>query len=515
MGMSHLDKHESIFLNGMESKKYPSLEGDMEIEFAIVGGGLVGITLAYLLRHIGKRVAVFEANQVGMGTSLRTTAKLTLQHSLIYDKLMHTKSPGKAKQYADANKQAIDFIKDTVSKEKIKCDLVSASSFVYTADEKYVKAIQNEAEACKRLGIEVNYMEQIPLPIATRAAIEWEGAALFNPKKYISSLAEKFIEAGGIIYEDTPISNLTPGEVSVLETDKGHHISARRIAITSHYPMYDGLGLYFTRLKAQRVYVLGLNVDKEKLPKSSFISVEKPIRSIRPVYEKDVVLIVGGHHRVGDDEHEALHFEELKQFGKEVFKSDEVSYQWSVQDYITPDGVPYIGYLNSKMYQNIYVATGFNEWGMSNATNAALVLKDLLLMGTSPFEDLFNPQRISAYKGKTFISHNVEGIKNYIQGKLRTVPKDVFPNKGEAIVAELEDGNVYGIYQDEEEHYHIVDIVCPHVGARLRWNSAEKSWDCPFHGSRFSIDGEILEGPSTHKLNGYKEEKNKIHPNLI
>lgn len=515
MKMSKLDTHESIFINDTENKSYPSLKEDMEIEFAIIGGGLVGITLAYLLRNMGKRVAIFEANQIGMGTSLRTTAKITLQHGLIYDKLMHTKTPGKAKQYADANKAAIEFIKDTVSKEKIECDLVSASSFIYTQDTQYVKAIQNEAETCKRLGIGVNYTEQIPLDMAIKAALEWEGAALFNPKKYISSLAEKFIEAGGTIYEETPIIHLKPGEVSVLETDKGCHVSARRIAITSHYPMYDGLGLYFTRLKMERVYVLGLKVDKEKLPKSSFISVEKPIRSIRPVFEKDTVLIGGGHHRVGDDEHEALHFEELKQFGKELFRSDEVLYQWSLQDYVTPDGIPYIGYLNSMRYHNIYVATGFNKWGMSNATNAALVLKDLLLIGTSPFEDLFNPQRISAYKGKTFVSHNIEGIKNYIQGKLRTVPKDVFPDKGEATVAELDDGNVYGIYQDEDEQYHIVDIVCPHVGARLRWNSAEKSWDCPFHGSRFSIDGQILEGPSTHELNGYKEEKNKIHPNLI
>ena len=513
--MSKLEKHAPIFLNNTESKLYPCLKEDMEVEFAIIGGGLAGISLAYLLKHMGKRVAVFEANQIGMGTSLRTTAKLTIQHGLIYDKLMHTKSPGKAKQYADANRKAIEFVKETISKEQIECNFMNMPSYIYTTDEKYIKAIQDEAEACKRLGIEVNYKDQIPLPIKVKAALEWEGAALFNPKKYISSLAEKFTANGGCIFEETPITRLVPGEVSVLETDKGCKVSARRIVIASHYPMYDGLGLYFTRLNMQRIYVLGLKVDKEKLPKGSFISVDSPIRSIRPIYEQDIVLIGGGHHRVGDDQYEATHFEELKQFGKEVFNSDEVYSQWSLQDYVTPDSVPYIGYLNSSKYHNIYVATGFNKWGMSNATNAALVLKDLLLMGTSPFEDLFNPQRLSAYKGKTFINHNIEGIKNYIQGKLRTVPKDTFPDKGEAIVAELEDGNVYGIYQDEEEHYHIVDIICPHVGARLRWNSAEKSWDCPFHGSRFNIDGEVLQGPSTHKLNGYKEGKNKIHPNLI
>ena len=130
------------------------------------------------------------------------------------------------------------------------------------------------------------------------------------------------------------------------------------------------------------------------------------------------------------------------------------------------------------------------------------------------FEELFNPMRWDAFRGKTFRQHNVEGIKCYLQGKLHQIPVEVFPKIGEATTTRLEDGNVYGIYQDEEECYHIVDIVCTHIGATLRWNSAEKSWDCPFHGSRFSIDGEVLEGPSTHKLNSYREEKNHIHPNI-
>ena len=160
------------------------------------------------------------------------------------------------------------------------------------------------------------------------------------------------------------------------------------------------------------------------------------------------------------------------------------------------------------------MATGFNKWGMTGGTSAALVLKDMLTIGRSEYEELFNPMREGIFSGHNFIEHNIQGIKNYIQGKLYHAPREAYPEKGEAITTKLDDGNLYGIYQDEDEYYHIVDIVCPHLGAVLRWNSAEKSWDCPFHGSRFSIDGEVLEGPSTHGLNSYKEGKNKIHPNI-
>lgn len=514
MNKSTLGKHESIYKKNTKDTDYPILKEDIRTDIAIVGGGIVGLTLAYLLRNSGQRVVVLEADRIAMGMSLRTTSKLTACHNLIYDQLVHTKSPGKAKQYASINQKATQFVKETINKEHIDCDFRNSPSYVYTTETRNIQKIKNELESCKRLGFHMDYKTKLPINLPIEGALKWEEAYLFHVRKYLLRLAELFVEAGGTIYEQTPIQAVSIEQPVGLEARNGAYIQAGKIIIASHYPMYDGMGFYFSRLNMRRNYVIGVKVNPEKIPEGNYISADQPHFSIRPVVEEGVVLIGGGEHRTGDDENELGHFEALKQFAKEVFNSEEVLYHWSTQDYVTPDGVPYIGYLNSKRSHDVYVATGFNKWGMTGGTSAALVLRDMLLMGKSEYEELFNPNRGAAFSGHEFFKHNVVGISNYIQGKLHQVPKNQLPNKGQAIVTKLQDGNVYGIYQDEEEEYHIVDITCPHMGATLRWNSAEKSWDCPVHGSRFSVDGEILEGPSTHNLNGYKEGKNQIYPNV-
>ena len=514
MSENRFGQHEPVFLADTKQTQYPKLEQDIHADLVIVGGGIVGITLAYLLKDSKQKIVLLEADRIATGMTAKSTAKLTLQHSLIYDQLMHTKSPGKAKQYAEANLRAIEFVKQTVKEEHIECDLTETPSYVYTVEEKNIGRIKNEMEACKRLGIEMQYKESLPLNLPIQAAIEYREAYLFHPRKYLLHLAEAFVKSGGAIYEETPVTLVDPKDEVSVETRHGAHVHAQRIVIASHFPMYDGLGLYFSRLNMRRLYILAAEVDAEKLPKGSFISIDEPKYSIRPIYDKNLVLISGEEHRVGDDMNESVHFEALSEFAKKTFETHQIAYHWSTQDYVTSDQVPYIGYLNSSLFQNIYVATGLNKWGMTGGTNAALVLKEMLLTGKSPYEDLFNPKRSGVFSGSNFIEHNMTGIKNYLKGKLRMIPRETFPGKDEAIVTKLEDGNICGIYQDMEEVYHIVHITCPHVGANLRWNSAEKSWDCPFHGSRFSMDGEILEGPSTHPLNSYKESKNQIHPNI-
>ncbi len=566
MEQTTFNHHESVFLGDTKQTSYPTLEQDMHVDVAIIGGGIVGVTLAYLLKHSGQKVALFEADRIAKGMTVKSTAKLTLQHHLIYDRLVHTKSPGRAKQYADANNRAITFVKELVKKEHMDCDLVEVPSYVYTTKEENVRKIKDELEACKRLGIEMKYRENLPINLPIKAALEWEEAALFHPRKYLLHLAKDFVEAGGKIYENTRIQSVIPhkkgdNEEVTLETEGGKRVAAQKVVIASHFPIYDGMGLYFSRLNMRRIYVVAAKVKASDLPRGSFISADEPKYSIRPIYEKNLVLIGGAEHRTGVDEKELIHFEELRSFAHKVFHANQIEYYWSTQDYVTTDQMPYIGYLNSSLFHNLYVATGFNKWGMTGGINAALVLRDMLLMGRSDYEELFNPKRTGAMSGPNFMTgfnkwgmtgginaalvlrdmllmgrsdyeelfnpkrtgamsgpnfmtHNTEAVKNYLQGKLRMVPKQQYPQKGEAVVTKLEDGNVYGIYQDEEENYHIVELTCPHVGARLRWNSAEKSWDCPVHGSRFSIDGEILDGPSTHRLNSYKEGKNQIHPNL-
>lgn len=506
-----------IYLEDTSKTHYPSLEKDLEVDIAIVGGGIVGVTLAYLLKESNKNIALLEAERIVMGMSLKTTAKLTLQHNLIYNELLHTKSPGKAKEYAEANLRAIKFVKNTIDIEKIECDLREVASYLYTINEDSIRKLEDEEKAYRRLGLqatlETNVEDLLSLPI--KAALKWVGGSVFNARKYLLKLAERFIDEGGKIYEQTRVKRIEEVEGFYLETEQGKKVYAKKIVIASHYPMYDGMGFYFTKLNPQRVYAITAKVNPGDMPQGAFISIDQPTWSIRPMYEKNVVLIAGGHHRVGDDLNESRHYEELKQFAQDVFKTKEITHHWSTQDYDTPDHMPLIGFLNSSRNQDIYVATGFNKWGMSGGTNAALVLKEMITTGHSPYQDLFNPLRIGSYTGSEFIKHNIDVAKNYLKGKLKSVPKDLYPNKGEAVVTRLEDGNTYGIYVDEESTAYIVDLTCPHMGCELRWNSAEKSWDCPCHGSRYAFNGEVLEGPSTYNLHSYKEGKNEIHPNVL
>lgn len=407
MNQNDCKQHESVFLEDTKRTNYPNLGQDIHVDLAIVGGGIVGITLAHLLKHSGQKIALLEANRIVEGMTVKSTAKLTLQHQLIYDKLVHTKSPGKAKQYADANRKAINFIKELIKQEHIECDLVDVPSYVYTTEERKVRKIKDELEACKRLGIEMEYRDSLPINLPIKAALEWSDAALFHPRKYLLHLAEGFVKAGGKIYENTCIQSVIPNkrvdkEGTILETKEGKRIIAQEVVIASRFPMYDGMSFYFSRLNTKKINVIGARVKANELPKGSFISVDELGYSIRPVYEKKLVLIEG----------EERPFEALQDFGKKVFNTEDIDYFWSIQDYVTRDQLPYIGYLNSKLSHNLYVATGFNACSMIEGTNAALVLQDMLLMGRSNYEELFNPKRTGAISTFSFVAHHTEAIKN-------------------------------------------------------------------------------------------------------
>lgn len=504
--------HESYWISSTPCKDYKVLNEDISVDVAIIGGGIVGITSAYLLKEKGMKVAVIEGDKIAHGASGHTTAKITSQHNLIYHKLEVEMGSEKAKQYADANEEAIKFIANLVKDKNIDCDFNWCPAYVYTNADEYIDKIQMEVKAASSLGIKASYLEKSPLPFSVKAAVIFENQAQFHPLKYLLALAKDIEGSGSYIFEHTKVVDIERKN-SIVVTDKCKKVRASKIIIASHFPCYDGRGMYFTRMYAEKSYVIGTKM-KEKFPKGMFISAEKPGRSLRSQKFNggEIVLVGGDNYRTGNKENTNIHYENLAIFSSENFNVEKILYRWSTQDYITVDSVPYVGYLTTHA-PNMLVATGFGKWGMTNGTASAMILSDLITKGKSPWKQVYDPSRFDVTNIPKFISQNLDVAKKYVLGKIE-IPNSERIKNGEAKVI-LIDGRKFGVYRDEDSKIHIVDITCTHLGCELVWNESENTWDCPCHGSRFSFDGEIIEGPAFNKLSHNVVKENKRDANIF
>ena len=492
---------ESYWIASTPQTSYPSLDDDITVDIAIVGGGIVGITSAYLLMEKGFKVAIIEADRIVQGTTGHTTAKITSQHGLFYGRLKKQLGEQKAKQYAQANESAIQEVMRIIQQESIDCDFTSQMAYIYTQSDEYLSQIKDEVYIAASLGIKASFLSEIPLPISIKGAMCFEDQAQFHPRKYLLSLADKVVAKGSYIFEKTRAVDIIQGNPCAVITSSGKKIISPKIIIASHYPFYEDHGLYFSRIYPERSYILAVDA-KEKFPGGMYITAEDPTRSLRGQNygDKELILVGGEHHKTGQGEDTIKHYLKLKEFAEQLFQVEDIPYYWSTQDYTTMDEVPYIGYLTSDT-PNLLVATGFYKWGMTNGTVAAMMFKDILTHGNSPWEDVYNPSRFTPVaSAKNFIKENINVAGEFITGKISPVSHNIDVQIGEGKIVNI-DGERVGAYKDLEEIVHIIDTTCTHLGCELQWNSAEKSWDCPCHGSRFTYRGEIIVGPALKELN--------------
>jgi glycine/D-amino acid oxidase-like deaminating enzyme/nitrite reductase/ring-hydroxylating ferredoxin subunit len=495
---------QSYWITSTAETDYPSLNEDIKVDVAIVGGGMVGITSAFLLKREGLTVAVIEADRIVQGTTGHTTAKITSQHSLIYNKIKTNMGEERARQYAEANESAIDFIKKIIEEKNIDCDFSHQPAYIYTNSDKYIQKVMDEAKTASNLGIKAEFVEEIPLPIPIKGAVRFDSQAQFHPRKYLLSLAKDIPGNGSYIFEQTKAVDIKRGSTFEVITHNGNKVTAKKVIVASHYPFYDVRGLYFARIYTERSYVLAAKI-KEKFPEGMYINAESPTRSLRsvPFENKELVLFIGEHHKTGQGQDMNNHYKALFNFATEFFTVENILYRWSTQDCMTLDGVPYVGQYVF-FTPGLYIATGFGKWGMTNSTVSAMLLRDLIVKGKSPWEDVYNPSRFTPIaSAKNFIMANADVAEKFILGKLIPAPDDVDINPEEGKVIEI-NGEKVGAYKDNEGKLHLVDITCTHMGCELKWNAAEKSWDCPCHGSRYTYDGDIVEGPTTKPLRRIK-----------
>lgn len=425
----------SVWLESVKRTPKSKLQGDIQTDVAIIGGGMAGILTAYLLRCQGVDCVLLEANKIGGGVTQNTTAKITSQHNLIYDKLIRTGGQEKAMQYLRANELALKKFRELC--QKVDCDFHTRSAFVFsTTDERKIIA---EVEALASLGFEAKFTKQIELPFAIAGGIEFPNQAEFNPLKFLHALAQELT-----IYEDTRVKSI---ENNVLHTDYGT-VRANKVVVTTHYPFINVPGYFFLKMYQQRSYVIALKNAQDI--NGMYIDENEKGCSFRGYGE--LLLMGGGGHRTGK---QGGSYQALRHMAKSLYSNSTEAYAWATQDCMTLDLMPYIG-TYSKSTPNLFVATGFNKWGMTSSMVSAMLLSNLILSQKNEYEELFSPQRFSP--NKQFFINGFETTANMLKLKPRR---------------------------------------CSHLGCALNYNQQEHTWDCPCHGSRFEADGALIDNPAT------------------
>jgi glycine/D-amino acid oxidase-like deaminating enzyme len=425
----------SVWKDSVTLPRFDPLEGDLNTDVLIIGGGMAGVLCAYFLQQNNIDYALVEGGTICHGITQNTTAKITAQHRLIYDKLLKNAGREKAGMYLWSNQLAVEKYRKLC--QNIDCDFEDKSAFVYTLD--HPQKIEKEMVALEQLGYAARFTGDLPLPFLVDGAVEFPNQAQFNPLKFINQIVKTLT-----IYENTYVKSIAN---KIAETGHGQ-IKAKQIIIASHFPFINKHGFYFLKMYQNRSYVLGL--DNAADVRGMYIDEDEKGLSFRNY--KDLLLLGGGAHRTGK---KGGNWRKLHQFATTYYPSSKEKYAWAAQDCMTLDSVPYIGPYAKDTF-DLLVATGFNKWGMTSSMVAAMILTDRIIGKTNDFAEVFYPSR-------------------------SILKPQILVNGAEAIV------NLLTISGSSR---------CTHMGCSLKWNPAEQTWDCPCHGSRFAKNGDILDNPA-------------------
>jgi len=469
----------SYWMATTPESKYPALLGDTRVDVAIIGGGIAGITSAFLLKRAGVSVAVIEADRILTGVTGYTTAKITSQHNLIYNRLISKLGKRQAKQYAESNEAAIEKIEYIVRSWDISCDFVHKPAYVYAGSEDSTQKILDEVRAARRLGLPASFEDSLPLPFETYGSIRFSHQAQFHPRKYLCALAREIPGDSCHIFEKTRALGIEGGEPVVVKTYKGT-VKAENVIQATHFPIEDKPGELFKKLYQSMSYVLGVRIE-ETFPDGMFINAEEPARSLRsqPAEGGEMVLVAGDGHPTGYGNHTYEHYRHLEDWARSIYKVRSIDYRWSTQDVMSDDNVPLIGRLTPDSEQ-LYLATGFQKWGMTTGTAAAMILTDMILDRDNPWTEVYDPSR-----SRQAFPPVQEEISRIEPGKGAVI------EKGEEKVA---------VFRDSQGVLYTFNPACRHMGCFVSWNDAEKTWDCPCHGSRYNARGEVIQSPAVYGL---------------
>jgi glycine/D-amino acid oxidase-like deaminating enzyme/nitrite reductase/ring-hydroxylating ferredoxin subunit len=465
---------------------------------AVIGGGIVGVTTAYRLAREGVRVCLLEARRIGAGATGYTTAKITALHGLTYARLESSLGSETARIYGDANQAGLEAIAHTVAELSIDCDFRRKPNFTYTESESRRAAIEDEVEAAERAGLPASraIVDELPFPVA--AAVSFRDQAEFHPLKYLHALATAATDAGCEVHEETRVVRVDQGDPHALRTDRDQTLKADRVIVATHLPILDR-GLFFARTHPERSYVLLARLRGD-VPVGMYLSEESPSHSLRavPTDDGELLMIGGESHKAGQSDATAR-FAALERWALERFDIRSIEHRWATQDNLPADTLPFVGRL-WPFSDRILTATGLRKWGIAMGTAAAAIMTDLVAGRENPWEPTFRPLRAHPRAGApTFVKENANVAKRFILDRItrRESAEEIAPGEGRVVGSGV---GQRAVYRDDTGEVHTLSARCPHLGCIVGFNGAERTWECPCHGSRFAATGEVIEGPAVRPL---------------
>jgi glycine/D-amino acid oxidase-like deaminating enzyme/nitrite reductase/ring-hydroxylating ferredoxin subunit len=476
----------SLWFEGGTRPQRTALRGDVSVDVAVLGAGIVGLTTALLLERQGARVAVLEGRQAGAGASGYNTAKLSSLHGLTYRGLVRSLGSELARTYGAANEAGIARVFELAEALGIDCDLRRKPNYTYSESGSDLEQVREEAEVARGLGLPASYVEDVDLPFPVAGAVRFEDQAEFHPVKYLHGLAAAL---KGPLHEETMATGVRRGRV---DTAGGAVVSAEHVVVATHLPFLDR-GLYFARCHPERSYVVaGRTADA---PAGMYLSTEQPAHSIRA--HGDWLLVGGESHKTGQAD-AAERYARLEAWARERF-GIEPELRWATQDHMPVDGVPYVG-RHDPLSSRVWVATGFRKWGLAMGTAAAELLAARIAGREHAWTELFDPQRVRPRaSAATFVKENANVALRFVGDRVvkRGHVDDIAPGEGRIVGAGL---GQRAVHRDDDGRLHELSARCTHLGCIVNWNSGERTWDCPCHGSRFAATGEVIEGPAVRPL---------------
>lgn len=492
----------SFWIASTEATAYPRLTEDGTADVVVIGAGIAGLCTAWEVLKTGRTVAVLEADRVAAGVTGHTTAKLTALHTLVYSRLAATVGLDGARAYARTQQEAVDDVERTARELDIDCDFERVPAFTYAETEEHAVKVRDEADAAAAAGLAASFVTDTRLPFVVRGAVRVDDQAQFHPRKYLIGLAEAIVARGGRIYERTRVVGLDEGAPCRVRTEDGTTMTTGAVVVATHYPVFDR-ALLFTRLESTRELVVGARLRADDDLAGCYVTPEGRTRSLRtaPLDDGHRLLIVTGEKFTPGADGVADRFDTLLRWTRERFPDAEPMYRWAAQDNSTPDHRPFIGPLHP-LARNTYVATGFAGWGMSNGVVAGRLLAQTIDGKRPEYADLYDPRRLHPLREAPQMAKLATTVARHLVGDRLGCPRGDSPDElapGTGAVLRVR-GQRCAVYRDDDGELHAVSATCTHLGCIVSFNDAERAWECPCHGSRFTVDGAVLHGPATRPL---------------